>query len=63
METQLKNNLALVEQIRAACLTWPHLRFGQIIFMLRLDEDVYYQESATTLEIVKRHMEELSDGA
>jgi hypothetical protein len=50
-------NLEILKILNTVVNRFPDLRFTQILTILNLDKDLFYQESVDTLEHIKKQLE------
>ena len=50
-------NLEILKILNMIVNRFPHLRFTQILAILNLDKDLFYEESVKTLEHIKKQLE------
>jgi len=56
---RVKFNEAILRELSALVQAYPHLRFTQILTMLDLDKDRFYEESDQTLRKIKEMVTKL----
>ena len=50
-------NLEILKILNTVVNRFPDLRFTQILTILNLDKDLFYEESVVTLEHIKKQLE------